>query len=205
MRNTLSIVFILVVASFILGRISTNQPTFLAASDDEPLIEDQQKETLSWLKEVDPLNYAKYKVSYLKEAFNENSGVEETVSFFAGSYRLPGKGGYYHIDATSRGDLDGDGIEEGVAMKLGNFGGTGHFPELVVLKKSGLGFTEFASTSEPYEFFADRIDVQSVQVVDKTIIVKIIGKGPEDGGCCPTVPMEKKFKILNDKIVTTEI
>lgn len=196
----LAVAFLLVVASFFLGRVSSKNNTFLAASETDPIIQEQQKETLFWLKESDPLNFANYRIAYLKVDFDESSGAEELVPFFAGKYRIPGKTGYYHIDASGRGDLDGDGVEEGAAVKLGNFGGTGHFPELVVLKKTGLEYTEIASTSEPYSFFADRIDAQSVQVLDQTIIVKIMGVGPEDGACCPTMPMEMEFRFVNGQI-----
>ncbi len=196
----LAVAFLLVVASFFLGKVSSSDKTFLAASDTDAIIEERQKETLLWLKDVDPLDFANYKIAYLKVDFDESSGTEELVPFFAGKYRIPGKTGFYHIDASVRGDLDGDGIEEGVAVKLGNFGGTGHFPELVVLKQEGLGFTEIASTSEPYDFFADRIDVRSVQVFDRMITVKIIGKGPEDSSCCPTMPMEMEFRFVNGQI-----
>ncbi|MBI4948323.1 hypothetical protein HY844_02090 [Candidatus Berkelbacteria bacterium] len=147
MRNVYSIIFVVAVLSFYLGRISLDGSTFLAATDNNSGILEQEKMTLEWLKEIEPLNYAKYKVSYLREPFDENTGVEETVSFFNGYYYLPNKGGYFQIESPSRVDLDGDDIEEGVVVKFGSYGGTGSFPVLVVLKKTDLGFTEAASTS----------------------------------------------------------
>jgi hypothetical protein len=71
----------------------------------------------------------------------------------------------------------------------------------VVLKKQSTGFVEFASTSEPYEFFEDRIVTKNITISQGIITVDIIGKGPKDPGCCPSLPMTKKFKLVGSKIV----
>jgi len=190
---------VLTVLAFYAGRASIGAGTLSAASD-ESAIEADQGETVAWLKQRNPLDYARYKVSYLSRPFDESSAVQETVSFFAGSYALPGGGGYYKIDSTDQGDLDGDGVEEGVAIKYGNFGGTGHFPELVVLRKANNAFEEVASTNEPIEFFFDRVSVESLEVLDGVIKVKIMKRGANDAACCPRVPAEASFTLQDGRL-----
>lgn len=201
LRKTISIILVLVVASFFLGRFTGNGSTFLAATEsNKTTINQDQQFTLDWLKQANPLDYATYNVSYLNKDFDENSGITKQVKFFAGSYRFSNEGGYSLLEGSTRGDLDGDSIDEGVVMKFGRYGGTGSFPELVVLKKTGSDFIEFASTDQPTEFFDDRINVQSIAIEKGIITVSIIGKGPDDGACCPTVPMEKRFRLVDGKI-----
>lgn len=199
-RHFYGMALVLVIASFYAGRASTGAGAFSAASE-ETIVDASQQATLTWLKEGNPLDYARYKVSYLSRAFDESSAVHETVAFFAGSYVLPTGGGFYRIDTAVRADLDGDGAEEGVAIKYGNFGGTGHFPELVVLRQASNGFEEITSTNEPVEFFFDRVNIESLMVIDRTIKLKITRHGENDAACCPTEAAEASFALQDGRLV----
>ncbi len=189
---------IIAICSFFAGRISSGIST-ISADEKSPYENTEQLKTLEWLNESNPLDYATYQITYYSD--KENKNIKKTAKFFNGSYLYPKDGrGYAHLENGTIGNLDSDSELEGVVMLESNGGGTGFFPELVVLKKQVDGYVQIASTSEPDSFFADRIIVNSIKIEDKIITVNITGKGPDDPGCCPTIPMEMKFKFANNKI-----
>ena len=202
MRKIISITFVLVVASFFMGRFTKSDSTFLAASESSSALslDKEQQDTLEWMKRVFPLEFATYKYNYSSADFEGAPILSKPVKLFAGSYLFPNDEGYSVNQESSRGDLDGDGIEEGVVVRTTNYGGTGYFSDLVVLKKTGNEFIEFANTGKPTKFFADRIQVNSVAVQDGIITVNIMGKDPEDSSCCATLPMEMKFRLVGSEI-----
>src|SRR3989344_1198863 len=205
-RKILSVALVLVVASFFLGRFTNTKSTFLAASENTSIvnIDQGQQDTLRWDMQVNPLNYATYTVSYPETDSINSPVVTKQVRFFAGSYLISKSLNYYStVDGTYFGaNLDGNNFYDGVAVIGTSEGGTGHFPKLVVLKKNDDQYVEIARTDQPQTFFSDRIQVRSIIVQKGIITVSILGKGPKDGGCCPTVPMEMKFRVIDGHIKT---
>lgn len=157
-------------------------------SQNKPSLSQDDIRNLQWLNKVNPLDYSTYNIY----------AVNGKAKFMNGQYKFDD--GYAYIENGATGELDNDGIDEAATMLFVNNGGTGKYPELVVLKKDGESYTEVSSIGDPIDFFYDRIYVQSIQIEDKLIDIKILGHGPTDGLCCPSVPMEKKFRIVDNKL-----
>mgnify|MGYP001572492592 CR=1 FL=1 len=159
MRKIISITFVLVVASFFMGRFTKSDSTFLAASESSSALslDKEQQDTLEWMKRVFPLEFATYKYNYSSADFEGAPILSKPVKLFAGSYLFPNDEGYSVNQESSRGDLDGDGIEEGVVVRTTNYGGTGYFSDLVVLKKTGNEFIEFAKRHSELIFLVTEI------------------------------------------------
>lgn len=158
-------------------------------SQNKSILSQDDVRTLKWLTKVNPLDYSFYNI--------REFGVGR-VKFMNGYYKF--NDGYAYIENRATGELDSDSIDETVTMKFISNGGTGKYPELVVLKKDGEIYSEVASTSQPDEFFYDRIYVQSIEIKSKIITVKILGHGPNDPLCCPNTPMEMNFRLVDNKI-----
>lgn len=200
-RTIFSTIVALFIVSLAMGRVISANDTFLATSNNSIERNKEQQDTIRWMARVNPLDFATYKYSYsLPDDPDDAPLHNKLVKYFAGSFHFPDNEGYSVINGSYIADLNGDGVEEGVVIRMTNTGGTGKFPDLVVLKKIGDEFTEFASTNEPTSFFNDRIQVKSVIVQKGVITVDILGKGPNDGGCCATQPMKMSFHLVGDQL-----
>ncbi|HUD20885.1 MAG TPA: hypothetical protein VMQ44_02355 [Candidatus Saccharimonadales bacterium] len=146
------------------------------------------------------LDSATYNISYLEKSADNSSEVTKVVNFADGKYYFPDSRGYAYVEKATLADLNGDGIDEGIALVASNYGGTLEFSELVVLSKQPNGYVEAANIDNPKSFFEGNIMVQSLAVQNGIITVDIFGHGPQDADCCATQPMEQKFIFENDKI-----
>ena len=202
-KTTLSLVLLLTVGAFFGGILSSGGSVFQASTDNNQLnFNNDQLRSMTQVSRLKPLDYAIYKINFYSPLSPDGKTVlDKYAKFFDGSYIPPeGEEGYYRIANSAQGDVDGDGVYEGVAMKVHSEGGTGKFPELVVLKNKDGEFKEVASISEPVDFFYDRIVTESITIDKGVITVNILSLGPNDGACCPTQPMSMKFKYVNNKV-----
>jgi len=90
-------------------------------------------------------------------------------------------------DLAPRGDLDGDGIEDLVALLVVDEGGSGSSLYLVPMSPTEDGFKQLGIAQ-----VGDRVMVQSASVKDGSIVLHTIEQGPDDAACCPT---QKKKRI----------
>lgn len=54
-------------------------------------------------------------------------------------------------------------------------------------------------------YFGDRVQIDSVKMVNDTIKVYSLVHGPEDGLCCPSVPFVFLIKNNNGKLIQLNI
>lgn len=100
-------------------------------------------------------------------------------------------------DLVVAGDLDGDAVDETVALLNYSGGGTGTFLYVAVFVPTPAG-PENVSTL----FIGDRIPVRGMAIVDGDIVLDIVQQGPEDGACCAT--QKARLTIaLDDGALTT--
>jgi heat shock protein HslJ len=90
------------------------------------------------------------------------------------------------------GDLDGDGVEEAVALAAAHHGGTGELIHLVVFKREGDGVRNVATAP-----VGDRVQVRTARVEAGLIVLGVVQAGPEDAMCCPGETAERAWVFEN--------
>ncbi|MEM7344063.1 MAG: WG repeat-containing protein, partial [Chloroflexota bacterium] len=94
------------------------------------------------------------------------------------------------------GDLDADGDEDAVTILIANGGGTGFFFYLTpVLNNDGE-----PESLEPL-FLGDRVIINDLKIENGEIAIDVITHGPNDGLCCPTVPLDLRFLLESERLV----
>lgn len=88
------------------------------------------------------------------------------------------------------GDLDGDGVVDGVVFLVESGGGSGNFVYVAAqLNQGGQPIDAGAVMVE------DRTQVRSVTIEDGQIAVEFTTAGPGDGACCPSHMVEKTYAL----------
>jgi len=102
------------------------------------------------------------------------------------------------IEPYAFGDLNGDGVDDAVALLVESSGGSGSFVYLAaVLNQEGK--PENADTL----LLGDRAQVQSLTIADGQIYVTMVTHGPDDPMCCPTQEVEQTYELQENKLVQT--
>ncbi len=96
------------------------------------------------------------------------------------------------------GDLNGDGIDEVVALVTENSGGTGHFLYVVPLTTIDGVVQQLGSA-----WVGDRVNIRSVKITDGTIVMQTIEGGPGDAACCPTHKGKRVWAMQDDVLTET--
>lgn len=96
----------------------------------------------------------------------------------------------------AHGDLDEDGVTDAAVVLLVDGGGSATFYELAAVLDQGGEPVHAASLT-----LGDRIDLESLEIIDGDIIVRYRGHGPEDPLCCPTQPRVRAFALSEDGLV----
>ena len=97
---------------------------------------------------------------------------------------------YYFVD------VDGDGYKDAIGCLAVNAGGTGWFTSLAIF----LNRNKTSHYSTSYSI-GDREGIDSLFVRNNTLDVFFKVHGPNDGMCCPSVTMEKKFVFKSDTLI----
>ena len=99
-----------------------------------------------------------------------------------------------HLIAT--GDLNGDGVEDAVALLVDYSTGSGDFVYLAPVLNAG-------NEPKPLDalMIGDRTPVKSLTIDGSQVILKLIGPGPSDPACCPTWNVHKVFSLEDDRLV----
>ncbi len=92
------------------------------------------------------------------------------------------------LEGYITGDVNGDGLEDEVAVVSTNCGGTAVFVSLQVLLKRG---ERFAYTAQ--KLLGDRVDVRSIGIRGEKIFVDMITHDEDDPMCCPTLRVKRWF------------
>jgi heat shock protein HslJ len=90
------------------------------------------------------------------------------------------------------GDLDGNGIDEVVALVEETSGGTGHFLYLVPLATVDGVVRQLGVAN-----VGDRVKIRSVGIEDGSIVMQTIEAGPDDAACCPTLKKKRTWTVTN--------
>ena len=97
------------------------------------------------------------------------------------------------------GDLDGDGVDDAVFITVTNTGGTGRFHDVIAVLNDGGS----PAPTAPVDI-GDRTRIDELRIVDGTIEIDAVIHGPEDGGCCPSVPATLRFVVDGASLVPVE-
>jgi uncharacterized membrane protein len=94
------------------------------------------------------------------------------------------------------GDVDGDGIDELVVVLAANFGGSGSYTHLA---------TVTAGNGQPRSFatvlLGDRIQVRSLAVHDRAVIIESTEHDSDDAMCCPSLERRHEWNPETGSIV----
>jgi heat shock protein HslJ len=93
------------------------------------------------------------------------------------------------------GDLNGDGADDAVAILASSGGGSGTFISLEALLNEG-GVAQHVATAQ----LGDRAQVQSVDIVDATVVVAMVTHGPNDPMCCPSLSVVDTYELQGDSL-----
>jgi heat shock protein HslJ len=85
-----------------------------------------------------------------------------------------------HTDLIARGDLDGDGAEEAVVLLEHEPGGSGSFLYVAVVTRR-----EGRAVMAASRLVGDRVQVRSLAVRGREIVLEVLRAGPGDAACCP--------------------
>lgn len=101
-------------------------------------------------------------------------------------------------DVTAVGDLNGDGAQDAAVILIANTGGSGNFYYLFgVLNDKGT-----PKPSAP-EFLGDRIKLKALAIQGSEIVIDFMTQGPRDTMVNPTLPVTRKYKPQDGKLVST--
>lgn len=108
---------------------------------------------------------------------------------------VPYDGGVYTLtvalaDEIGIGDLNADGDLDAVLVLGTNSGGSGTFYELVAVTRY-----EGANSVVATLPLGDRVVIESLVIVSGRIELEMITHGPNDGLCCPSVPVTRLYDL----------
>ena len=93
------------------------------------------------------------------------------------------------------GDLDGDGVDDAVAVLAASGGGSGTFYSLAAVVNRGGAPLHAASAA-----LGDRIQLEALAIADGVITVRMVAHGPEDAMCCPTQKVVRRYQLIGDEL-----
>ena len=99
------------------------------------------------------------------------------------------------LDATGYGDLNGDGLEDAAVVLAMNGGGTGWFERLIVFMNDNGKPKQVAASS-----LGDRTIINSITIYGGFITVDMLAQGPNDGACCPTMPLVVQYVLDGNEL-----
>ncbi len=102
-------------------------------------------------------------------------------------------------DYLAQGDLNGDGIDEAVALITENYGGTGSFVFLVVYRNNN-GTPQFLTST----FLDDRPLIGGLSIEGGEVIVEATIHDFDDPMCCPTLVTTRHYGLFESNLVLRE-
>jgi heat shock protein HslJ len=99
-------------------------------------------------------------------------------------------------DISTAGDLDGDDSDETAVLLIEDSGGSGSFLYLAILARRG-GAIENRST----ELVGDRVQVRSLKIAGRELIMDVVQHAPGDAMCCPMQKARRKWTLDGDDLL----
>lgn len=126
-----------------------------------------------------------------------------TVRLTDGQYQegAPGSTDYFSVSVTdfiARGDLNGDGENEAVAIVAENYGGSGTFVFLAVYQYLGEEAVFLTSI-----FLDDRPLINALAIEDGEIFVDAVIHNADDPMCCPTLVTTRHYFLNGINLILT--
>jgi hypothetical protein len=122
--------------------------------------------------------------AYAGEPFVEGGASRPTVTFIEGP--------------IAYGDINGDGQDDAAALLAENSGGSGTFVYLAAVVSQDGQPVNVATT-----LLGDRVQVESLKIENKQIVVEMVQAGPDDPMCCPSQQVVKTYELQGDQLVET--
>ena len=114
----------------------------------------------------------------------------------------PGGADYFSVSLTdfiAWGDLNGDGVNETIAIFAENYGGSGTFVFLAVYQSQGQEFQFLTSI-----FLDDRPLVNEMSVEDGEIFVDAVVHDRDDAMCCPTLSTKRHYFLNSANLILSD-
>jgi hypothetical protein len=105
------------------------------------------------------------------------------------------------IEPQAFGMLNNDNLEDAAIILVENYGGTGQFMHIgAVLNRDG------QPVHADSFFLGDRVAVNALGIQSGEIVAALTVHGPEEPACCPTVPANIHFRLLNEnKLIISRV
>ena len=100
------------------------------------------------------------------------------------------------LDQYAIGDLNGEGADDAAVVLVSDMGGSGTFIVLAAVINDG-GLPKHVGSAA----LGDRVQIKSVSISQREIVVEVIKHGPKDPLCCPTVPDTERYKLQGGLLV----
>lgn len=117
-----------------------------------------------------------------------------------GRWKDPAEGGssFTLLPQRAVGDLDGDGLADAAGILVETSIGTGSFSYLFALLSRDRG----AVQAGPPEWLGDRSVIERLSIDRKGILsVRYLTHRDSDRDCCPTLRIEDRYRVENEKLV----
>ncbi len=98
-------------------------------------------------------------------------------------------------DFVLSGDLNGDEVDEVVALLWTSNGGSGTRIFVAVFGRDGPAVTNIATAS-----LGDRVRLQRARIEDRTIILDVVQHSPDDAMCCPGDTATRRWVLQGDHL-----
>jgi len=102
----------------------------------------------------------------------------------------------FHPEVYAFGDLNGDGVDDAVAILIESSGGSGNFRYLAAVINEGGAPVNVAT-----QFVGDREQMQALTIEGGEITLNMVAHGPDDPMCCPTQEVTKRYRLQDDQLV----
>jgi hypothetical protein len=141
-------------------------------------------------------------LAYPAGDFASNAGGD-MIPLTNGTFAFPGDAGSGNGNAqlepvTARGDLNGDGSADAIAVVGINTGGTGFWSNVyVVLNDHG----EPKPYLTPLPRLDDRDDITGIAIQDGVVTFELTTHAPDDAACCPSQHVTQTFRLQGTKLV----
>ena len=139
-------------------------------------------------------------VTLLRAAEYQLGGIDalRTVQLTDGVYQngQPGDSDYAFVkmtDFTAKGDLNGDGRDEYVALVGENYGGSGTFVFIALFNEVG-GRMVFQAS----RIVDDRPQINGLLIENGEVLLDAVIHGAEDPFCCPTLKTVRHYDLFSD-------
>lgn len=97
------------------------------------------------------------------------------------------------------GDLDGNGVDDAIAVLVSSGGGSGAFYDLVAVMRLN-GTLETPAVRR----LGDRIKINEISIKDGIVTVDMITQGPSDPMCCPTERKKLRLAVQGNRFISVQ-